>query len=505
MIAGRYSLHESLGEGASAILYRAEDTRLGRDVALKRMRAPSLDARARERFLDEARTLATLRHPNLVHVYDAGEDEHGVPYVVMDLLEGRTLEQALRDDGVMGVREALELCLPLLGALVVAHEAGVLHRDIKPSNVFLKRRVDGSETPVLLDFGIAKRLEGPGHTTTGNVLGTPLYMAPEQATGHGLGPRTDVWSMGVLLFRCLSGQVPFEAPTAVGVLMKIVYETPPSVKDVNPQIPASIALCVDRAITRAPTRYDDVRTFARALASAAVLDGIDLPLAPDPVGLPSWADWVSTAQADETGAFARIDLESNLEETEHASPDAWITSHNPAASKGTSATSSSRRPTAATPLTRAGRTRGRRSLLLAVMLSAATLLGLISTDLLDERNGRAPTVQDQESAVTKDVNEDASASLGHRGASRWAPEERTRPEPDSRLPQAHDGAVTLGEGTDRGTSDERSASKRARVLRRSRLNMRTTGSPRGPDSASTQAKDGEATSKRPHIVTSWDL
>lgn len=478
------------------------------------MRAPSLDERVRERFLDEAKTLATLRHPNLVHVYDAGEDEFGVPFVVMDLLTGRTLEQALEDDGVMDAQQVLSLCLPLLGALAVAHEAGVLHRDIKPSNVFLQRQVDGSERPVLLDFGIAKRLEGPGHTTTGNVLGTPLYMAPEQATGHGLGTRTDVWSMGILMFRCLSGTVPFDAPTAVGVLMKIVYETPPGVKEVNPQIPSTIARCVDRSITREATRYDDVLTFARALASAAVIDGIELPAAPDPVGLTAWTEWVTAAQNDETGAFARVEIDSSPE-SHHSGKRVgdWITSSNPAVTRsGTHRFLPGRRAydRSHAPPPRSG-TRRAPFIVGSLLVISVVVLGAIW--LRDPAPSPRPTTQDRGAEGARGPASVAEVTRGQDSRALATSLDAISSKPDvARLDAGADAHLSTEESAN-VTSSPQDGSRRSAVTGRTRrraLSVSVAPGSMAPASmvrepAAPSLDDTNNKSRRPHIVTSWDL
>ncbi|MCB9631625.1 MAG: serine/threonine protein kinase [Sandaracinus sp.] len=206
-----------IGRGGSALLHRARDLRLERVVALKRMDRERWDPEARRRFAQEARTLAALRHSNLVTVYDVGEDDDGVPFLVMELLEGRSLAAALPSRP--SCAQVLEWVFPILGALAFVHEHGIVHRDVKPSNVFLERRGD-RERAVLLDFGIARRSGWSGHASAAagstdetTLVGTPAYLAPERIRGGPLTPAADVWSMGVMLFEAFSGRLPFGAPT----------------------------------------------------------------------------------------------------------------------------------------------------------------------------------------------------------------------------------------------------------------------------------------------------
>ncbi|MFW5876917.1 MAG: protein kinase domain-containing protein [Myxococcota bacterium] len=302
VLGGRYRLEERLANGGSSFIYRAVDLTLGRSVAVKCMRGRLWESRQRSRFLEEARTLATLRHPHLITVYDAGEDDVGGPFLVMELLEGRTLGAAMVEP--MAPERTLAWIVPVLGALATAHDHAVFHRDISPSNVFLEARPGGVESPVLIDFGIAQRGEPSGHTTPHTVLGTPAYMAPEYLVGEPFVAASDVWSMGVLLFQALSGRLPFERGNTLAALSEMVHGTPPSLTDCAPEVPLPLGLAVDRALRPADQRYPDVRRLAHALAEGAVAGGIPVPVAPDPVGLPHWDTWVAEARSD--GGTARI-------------------------------------------------------------------------------------------------------------------------------------------------------------------------------------------------------
>ncbi|HTN86276.1 MAG TPA: serine/threonine-protein kinase, partial [Sorangium sp.] len=201
-----YELVEELGRGAMGVVYRARQLSLDRFVALKVILAGKhAGKRQLTRFRVEARALASLSHPNIVQIYDVGEAE-GVPYFALELVEGETLERRL-DRGAWSVREAARLVRTLAEAMAAAHQRGIVHRDLKPSNVLLAR--DGS--PKISDFGVAKRLEGgAGETQTGDLIGTPLYMAPEQAQGRSadIGPAADVYSLGAILYELLAGRPP---------------------------------------------------------------------------------------------------------------------------------------------------------------------------------------------------------------------------------------------------------------------------------------------------------
>ncbi len=297
----RYRLVGTLAEGGMSVLSAARDERTGREVAIKLMRTQgAMNDQRRERFEHEIKTTGSLRHPHIVSVLDSGIDERGEPYLVMELLRGRSLEEELRERGTLSLEQALRWITPLMGALAHAHDHGVVHRDIKPSNIFLSRTEDGIGVPKLLDFGIAVASGESRFTDSGVVVGTVQYMSPEQASDARVGPSTDVWSLGAVLFRCLTGRVPFEADAAAGLLLKIVRTPAPSLTSCAPAVGRSFGLAVDRALQKdLHARYPDMRAFAKALCLSARMAGIDLPENPDPIGLPEWPQWSAERVSEE--------------------------------------------------------------------------------------------------------------------------------------------------------------------------------------------------------------
>ncbi|MBI5512574.1 MAG: serine/threonine protein kinase [Deltaproteobacteria bacterium] len=274
VIGGRYGIEALLGEGSSSTVFRATHVGTGRAVAVKFLHASLLnDPIAVKRFAREARAASRVQHPNVVDVLDAGIAESGRPYLVTELLEGETLAAALKSrPGPWSVQEVASLLLPLLEALALAHEGGVIHRDVKPENIFLHAPRGGRPTPKLLDFGVSKILrQEPGRTLLtipGEVFGTPLYMSPEQAlSARDTDARTDVWSVGVLLYRMLVGKMPFEAPT-VGALLQAVHHalpTSPTSLGVHPAVSAVILQCLAKLPSE---RFLDARVLKNALCAA---------------------------------------------------------------------------------------------------------------------------------------------------------------------------------------------------------------------------------------------
>ncbi|MBL9025039.1 MAG: protein kinase [Myxococcales bacterium] len=239
LVANRFRLGARVSEGGMAYIVRAEDTRSGRPVAVKMLKLADADTIVR--FEREAAVLEMLRHPNVVeHVAHGIEDEK--PYLVLEWLEGCDLRSRL-DEGPLDTSAAVDVVGAVARALVAAHPLGVVHRDIKPENVFLVGGDTGRAK--LLDFGIA-RTAGSSQTSTGMVMGTPHYMAPEQATGEATTPATDLWALGVLLFECLTGQKPFVGDNVPAILTKVAFAPAPSVADVTTHVPdALVQLCAD--------------------------------------------------------------------------------------------------------------------------------------------------------------------------------------------------------------------------------------------------------------------
>jgi hypothetical protein len=276
---GRYRVLERLGAGGMGAVYRAHDPQLDRVVAIK---VPLFDvpraqlAQRIQRFQREARAAAQIWHPHVCPIYDVGEHE-GQPYVVMAYVEGRSLAARLAAGRFESPAEAVTLTLQLLDALEAVHARGIVHRDLKPGNVML----DAAGRAILMDFGLARPEQGGEHLTSdGVVLGTPSYMAPEQAAGQAerIGPWTDLYSLGVVLYQMLIGRLPFEGPPLTA-LSKIVHEAPPSPRSLRPELDPGLELILLRALAKEPeVRYPCAREFAQALRewlrSAA---GITLP------------------------------------------------------------------------------------------------------------------------------------------------------------------------------------------------------------------------------------
>jgi len=302
----RYRLDSELSSGGMGVLYRATHVRTGREVALKYL----LDGDHDQRFSIEARAAAELKHPNVVEVIDMDEDEDGAMCLVLELLHGESLASLLTARKALTPTECFTWLLPIMGALAVAHGRGILHRDLKPENIFLATAADGGIVPKLLDFGVAKLAAEPGLTRTGAVVGTPSYMSPEQATGDAeLLPTSDVWAMGVIWFQCLTGRLPFEHPTAMGTMLKIVNGRAPRVGDVSPEVPKTLGWVIDRALQcQAGSRHPSMQAFARALLAAGLRDQLTLPSAPDPIGLPDWSRWLTDEQSvASTGELDRVE------------------------------------------------------------------------------------------------------------------------------------------------------------------------------------------------------
>jgi serine/threonine protein kinase len=268
---GRYHILEQIGEGGMAIVYKAYDTRLEANVAVKVIRtenlAPSILENALIRFEREAKSLAKLTHPNIVKVLDYGEYE-GKPYLVMPYLPGGTLKQKLH--GIpMPYQEAASILIPIARALAYAHQQGLVHRDVKPSNVLITQSGD----PMLTDFGIAKILGEEvalDLTGTSATIGTPEYMAPEQATSKSVDHRADIYALGIVLFEMVTGRRPYQADTPMAVLIKQISEPLPRPKTFAPDLPDAVENILLKALAKTPDdRYQNMNDFAAALEQMA--------------------------------------------------------------------------------------------------------------------------------------------------------------------------------------------------------------------------------------------
>jgi tRNA A-37 threonylcarbamoyl transferase component Bud32 len=264
-LSSRYRLDSKLGSGGMSTVYLATDETLHRRVAIKVLHREISDQPDQlERFRREARTVAALSHPNLVAVIDAGEDG-GHPYIVFEYVPGETLKKRIDEEGRLALDEATAYAIEIGRGLACAHASRLIHRDVKPQNVL----IDGEGRAKITDFGIARSLESSGLTATGRVLGTTDYVSPEQAMGHDVDARTDVYSLGVLLYEMLTGDVPFHAETQVGVAMKHVNETIPNVQRKRPEASAALAATLERATAKDPDdRYLDMNFFLADLEAA---------------------------------------------------------------------------------------------------------------------------------------------------------------------------------------------------------------------------------------------
>jgi serine/threonine-protein kinase len=254
LLSGRYRLDAQVGHGGMSTVYRAFDTVLERQVAIKLMhREMSSDSDQLERFRREARAVAQLNHPHIVGVIDAGEDDNA-PYIVFEYVEGETLKDRIRRHGQLPVPEAVAYAIEVARALGAAHERHIVHRDVKPQNVL----IDEEGTAKVTDFGIARTTTEEGLTADGRVLGTTDYVSPEQALGHDVGPQSDLYSLGIVLFEMLTGDVPFSGENQVAVAMKHVREELPDVQMRRPEVSSALAAVVDRATAKdLPRRYSD--------------------------------------------------------------------------------------------------------------------------------------------------------------------------------------------------------------------------------------------------------
>jgi eukaryotic-like serine/threonine-protein kinase len=254
LLSDRYRLDARVGHGGMSTVYRAFDVVLERQVAIKLMhREMSSDSDQLERFRREARAVAQLNHPHVVGVIDAGEDDN-TPYIVFEYVEGETLKDRIRRHGRLPVPEAVAYAIEIARALGAAHERHIVHRDVKPQNVL----IDEEGTAKVTDFGIARTMTEEGLTADGRVLGTTDYVSPEQALGHEVGPQSDLYSLGIVLFEMLTGDVPFSGENQVAVAMKHVREELPDVQVRRPEVSSALASVVDRATAKdLPRRYSD--------------------------------------------------------------------------------------------------------------------------------------------------------------------------------------------------------------------------------------------------------
>jgi serine/threonine-protein kinase len=280
---GRYEITGELGRGAMGVVYKALDPTIGRTVALKTMRLDvhGLDAQEMvRRFQNEARAAGVLNHPNIVTIYDAGEQD-GIFYIAMEFIEGTTLHEVLAEKRVLATDEVLQLTRQICRGLDYAHSNGIVHRDIKPANIM----ITGNGSVKIMDFGIAK--SGGQVTNTGQVLGTPNYMAPEQVKGRQLDGRSDLFSLGVILYEMLTGEKPFVGQNVTTIIYKIVNENPITPRDLDVTVHPGLSAIVTKALAKAPddryqTGADLVRDLENYKLAGPVRTGSTAAISPVP-------------------------------------------------------------------------------------------------------------------------------------------------------------------------------------------------------------------------------
>lgn len=274
---GQYQVESLIGVGGMASVYRAMHRTIGKAVAIKVLDRALLVPDAVERFLMEAQATSRIDHEHVIDITDFGQTSDGVVFSVMELLVGETLQATLDAEGTLEPRRAAAIMLQICGALSAAHDAGIVHRDLKPENCFRTPRTSNADYIKVLDFGIAKvkrsaeqRITAtPRRTRVGVIVGTPEFMAPEQARAEDCDHRADVYSAGVMFFRMLTGRMPFEKSSAAELLAQHMYEPVPAMQGIRPSLPSALCAVVDCAMAKEPSaRYDSMAAMAEAIEDA---------------------------------------------------------------------------------------------------------------------------------------------------------------------------------------------------------------------------------------------
>lgn len=263
LIGARYQLIRRLGEGAMGIVYLAHDKRLGRDVAIKQL-SPSLigNEELLARFRQEAKALARLVHPNIVQAYDFIEDEHKA-WITMEYIEGQDLDSILTDEP-MHLQESMDLAKQIATAMAYAHSQGVVHRDLKPANILIST----NGVVKIMDFGVAKLNESSMMTRVGTIMGSPAFMSPEQASGNDVGSSTDIYALGIILYRMLTGQYPFKGD-AKSIIAQHLTRIPDKIRVIRPNLPEDLETLISQMLEKNPNN--------RPPSMEAIITGLELP------------------------------------------------------------------------------------------------------------------------------------------------------------------------------------------------------------------------------------
>ena len=264
---GRYEIIEELGRGDMGIVYKAHDPLIERLVAIKAIDLRNLNQEERDeyeaRFYQEAKAAGRLNHPNVITIYDLGRSDD-IAYIAMELMQGPELQDIVAENQLLSIDEKLDIAFQVAVGLAYAHEHGIVHRDIKPSNIMVLR---GKHVKIA-DFGIARMGTSLWRTQTGKIVGSPLYMSPEQIQSHSIDARSDIFSFGVVLYQMLTGKLPFNGENLNSVMYQIVNEEPPQSSLLNPEIPAMLELVVAKCLAKKPEdRYQNANELTGDLHS----------------------------------------------------------------------------------------------------------------------------------------------------------------------------------------------------------------------------------------------
>ena len=322
LLGGRYRLEAKLGSGGMGVVYRATDLTMHRAVAVKLIRSAdgvALDEEVAGRFLREAKNTARIQHENLIEVFDLGRSDEGDMYFVMELLEGESLSAKLRRDGKMAPAIAVHIVRQMCAALHVAHTAGIIHRDLKPANIMLLQRGADRSFVKVLDFGVAKSYAPDQETAlthTGMLVGTVEYMAPEQIMGRPVDGRTDLYSVGIVLYRMLTGKAPFRDGGVPALIHAHLNVYPKPIGELAPEVPGELDRVVLRCLAKQPERrYESMEELSRALGEAMPAPILDLEYHGDD-------DEYASGDRTEVARPAHLDFDSTRSEVSRVAPSA---------------------------------------------------------------------------------------------------------------------------------------------------------------------------------------